>query len=163
MKKADDTPYKQMETWTTPITGLLANTPHQAKTLLHSLEQAASGIGLHVNADKTEYMFFNQRGDVSTLNDSSLKLVDKFTFLETIVSSTEEDVNMWPRKEWTALDRLLVIWKSVLADKIKRTLFQAAVMSILQYGCTTWKLTKRLEKKLDSNYTIMLRTMLNKS
>ena len=29
---------------------LLANTPAQAKTLLHSLEQAAAGIGLHVNA-----------------------------------------------------------------------------------------------------------------
>ena len=31
---------------------LLANFPTQAETLLHSLEQAAAGIGLHVNADK---------------------------------------------------------------------------------------------------------------
>ena len=38
---------------------LLANTPAQAKTLLHSLKWAAAGIGFHVNADKTEYMFFN--------------------------------------------------------------------------------------------------------
>ena len=38
---------------------LLANTPVQAKTLLHSLEQAAAGIGLHINADKMEYMCFN--------------------------------------------------------------------------------------------------------
>ena len=29
---------------------LLANTPAQAETLLHSLERAAAGIGLHVNA-----------------------------------------------------------------------------------------------------------------
>ena len=57
---------------------LLANAPAQAETLLHSLEWAASGIGLHVNAHKTEYMCFNQRGDISTLNGSSLKLVDKF-------------------------------------------------------------------------------------
>ena len=28
----------------------LANTPNQAKTLLHSLERAAAGIGLYVNA-----------------------------------------------------------------------------------------------------------------
>ena len=33
----------------------LANTPAQAKILLHSLEQAAGGIGLHMNPDKTEY------------------------------------------------------------------------------------------------------------
>ena len=35
--------------------------------------------------------------------------------------------------------------------------------SILLYGCTTWTLTKRLEKKLDDNYTRMLRAILNKS
>ena len=36
-------------------------------------------------------------------------------------------------------------------------------MSILLYGCTTWKLTKRMEKKLDGNYTRMLWAILNKS
>ena len=46
---------------------------------------------------------------------------------------------------------------------MKRCFFQAAVLSILLYGCTTWTLTKRLEKKLDGNYTRMLRAILNKS
>ena len=46
---------------------------------------------------------------------------------------------------------------------LKRSFFQAAVVSILLYGCTTWTLTKRLEKKLDGNYTRMLRAILNKS
>ena len=50
-----------------------------------------------------------------------------------------------------------------LTDKMKRSFFQAAVVSILLYGCTTWTLTKRLEKKLDGNYTRMLRAVLNKS
>ena len=36
-------------------------------------------------------------------------------------------------------------------------------MSILLYGCTTWTLTKRQEKKLDGNYTRMLRAISNKS
>ena len=36
-------------------------------------------------------------------------------------------------------------------------------MSILLYGCTTWTLTKRTEKKLDSTYIRMLRAILNKS
>ena len=58
---------------------LLANIPVQAESLLHRLQRAAVGIGLHVNVDKTEYMCFTQRGDISTLNGSSLKLVDKFT------------------------------------------------------------------------------------
>ena len=45
----------------------------------------------------------------------------------------------------------------------KRSFFQAAVVSILLYGCTTWTLTKRLERKLDWNYSRMLRAVLNKS
>ena len=69
---------------------LLANTPNQAETLLHSLEWATAGIGLHVNARKTEYMCYNQTGDISTLDGTSLKLVDKFTYLGSSISSTEK-------------------------------------------------------------------------
>ena len=46
---------------------------------------------------------------------------------------------------------------------MKRSFFQTAVVSILLYGCTTWTLTKRLEKRLDGNYTRMLWAKLNKS
>ena len=74
---------------------LLANTPTQAETHLHCLERAAAGVGLHVNAHKTEYMSFNQRGDIFTLNGSSLKLADKFTYLGCSISSTETDINTW--------------------------------------------------------------------
>ena len=115
---------------------LLANTPTQVKTLLHSLEQVAAGIGLHVNAHKTEFMCFNQRGDILTLNGSSLKLVDKFTYLGSSISSTAADINRWLAKGWTAIDRLSVMWKSDMTDKIKCSFFQAAVVLILQYGCT---------------------------
>ena len=43
------------------------------------------------------------------------------------------------------------------------TLDGTSLKLILLYGCTTWTLTKWLEKKLDGNYTIMLRAILNKS
>ena len=85
---------------------ILAKTPAQTETLLHSLERAAAGIDFHVNAHKTEYMCFNQTGDISTLGGSSLKLVDKFTYLGSSVSSTEKDIDTWLTKAWTAIDRL---------------------------------------------------------
>ena len=66
-------------------------------------------------------------------------------------------------KAWTAIDRLLVIWKSDLTDKIKCSFFQAAVTLILLYGCTKWTVTKHIEKKLDGNYTRMLQATLIKS
>ena len=115
---------------------LLANTPVQAKTLLHSLELVAGDIGLHVNTDKTEFMCFNQRGNISILKGGTLKLVDKIHL---------------PRK-------LLIGYRSCLTDKIKRIFSPAAVVSILQYGCT-----KRMEEKHDRNYSRMLRAILNKS
>ena len=77
--------------------------------------------------------------------------------------STEKDIETRLTKAWTAINRLSTTWKSDLTDKMKRSFFQAAVTSILLYGCTTWTLTKRLEKKLDGNYTRMLRAILNKS
>ena len=46
---------------------------------------------------------------------------------------------------------------------MKRSFFLAAVVLMLLYGCTTWMLTKCMEKKLDSNYTRMLGAILNKS
>ena len=76
--------------------------------------------------------------------------------------STEKDIDTRLTKAWTALDKLSIIWKSNLTDKLKRSFFQAAVVSILLYGCTTWTLTKRMKKKLDGNYTRMLRAILNK-
>ena len=107
-------------------------------------------------------MCFNQRGYISTLDSSSLKLVDKFTNLGSSVSSTQTDIDMWLAKAWTAIDRLSDIWKSDLTDKIKRNFFQVAVVSILLYGCTPWALTRRMEKKLHGNYTRILRAKLNK-
>ena len=127
---------------------LLTNAPAQAETLLHSLEWAAAGIGLHVNAHKTEYMCFNQTGNISTLN------------LGSSVSSNETDMGI--AKTGTAINRLSVIWKSDLTNKIKCNFFQAAVVLILLYGCTTRTLTKLMEKKLDGNYTRMLQAILDK-
>ena len=115
---------------------ILANAPNQAETLLHSFERAAAGIGLYVNAHKTEYMCYNQTGDISTL-----KLVDKFTYLGSNVASTEKDSDTRLTKAWTAINRLSIIWKSDVTDKMKRSFFQGAVASILLYGCTTWTLT----------------------
>ena len=132
---------------------LLPNTPARAETQLHSLERAAAGIGLHVNAHKMEYMCFNQRGDIFTQNGSSLKLVDKFIYLGSSVSSTGTDVNIWLAKAWTAIDRLSVIWKSDLTDKIKRSFFLTAVVSILLLNVWRKSLTATTQECCEQYWT----------
>ena len=87
---------------------LQANTPVQVETQLHSLKRAAAGIGLHVNAHKKEYMCFYQRSEISTLNGSSLKLVDKFTYLGSSISSTDTDIERY----WQRHGQLLIGYRS---------------------------------------------------
>ena len=101
--------------------------------------KAAGCIGLRVNADKTEYICFNQNQirDISTLTRTSLKLLDNFTYLGSSLSSIENDINTRLAEACSAIDRLSVIWKSYLSDKIKPNFFQAEFMSILLYRCTT--------------------------
>ena len=45
--------------------------------------------------------------------------VDKFTYLGSSVASTEKDIDTRLTKAWTAINRLSIIWKSDLTDKMK--------------------------------------------
>ena len=90
-------------------------------------------------------LFYGVSTHISTLNGFSLKLVDKFTYRERHRHATSKGMDSY--------SRLAVIWKPDLTDKMKRSFFQTAVVSILLYGCTTLTLTKHMEKKLDGNYT----------
>ena len=84
-------------------------------------------FGLYMNSDKTEFMCFNQDSVISLLDGKPLKLVDEFTYLGSNISSTESDVNIVIGKAWTAIDRLMIIWKSDISDKIKGKLFQVVL------------------------------------
>ena len=74
---------------------LLANIHAQTESLLHNLEQEEGGIGVYVNANKTEFMCFKLEGTISIFSCKPLKLVDKFTYLSSNISSTESDVNTY--------------------------------------------------------------------
>ena len=53
---------------------LLANTPAQAKSTLHSLKQAARSIGLYMGSDIIYFMCFNQNDGMFSLNVKPLKV-----------------------------------------------------------------------------------------
>ena len=83
-------------------------TPTQPESWLHSEKHAAESIGLHMNANKTEWMYFNREGTISTQKGSSLKLVDKFTYLSSRVLYTKSYVSIRLAKMWTASDKLSI-------------------------------------------------------
>ena len=140
---------------------LISDTIDEATKLLHLVEKAASEIGLYINAKKTEFISFNQTGEIKSLNGNSLKSVKDFSYLGSNIQSTEKDINIRKAKAWKALDGLSVIWKSNLTDRLKRDFFKAVVDPVLTYGSSTWTLTKQQETSLDGTYTRLLRAALN--
>ena len=103
---------------------LLANTWAQREYQLHTLEQAVESIRLYVNTNKAKYVYFNRKAAISILSGKPLKLVEQFTYPSNNISSTEIIDNVKQAKPWNVIDRLKIIWKSNLRDKIKCDVFQ---------------------------------------
>ena len=104
-----------------------------------------------------------QRGDISNTKGWVSETSGQDHLLRKQCLINRERHQHTTSKGMDSYDWLSVIWRSHLTDKIKRSFYQAAVVSTLPYGCTTWTLTKRMEKKLGGNNTRMLRAILNKS
>ena len=79
-------------------------------------------------------MPFNQDSAISSVNGKPLRLVDQLIYLGSNISPTENDVNIWLGKAWTAIDKLLTIRKSDLSDKTKQEFFQVVAVLVLLYG-----------------------------
>ena len=146
------------------VTTRLQDTIIKREYNTHSLKRAAVGIGLHVNAHKTEYMCYNQTGNITTRDGASLRLVDKFTYLESSVSSIENDIDTLLTKAWTAIDRLSIIWKSDLTDEMKFLpgsgwVDTAIWMHYMDANQTAGEETRRqLHKNVESNIEQVLAT-----
>ena len=72
-----------------------------------------------------------------TLNDKPLKWVGKFTYFDSNISSTENDVNIDIGKTLTTINGLLIIWKSDLSNKIECKYYTLNKVDInFSGGCT---------------------------
>ena len=95
-----------------------------------------------------------------------LYLVDKFTYLGSSVSSTENDIDTRLTKAWTAIDRLWIIWKSDLTDEMKRSFLPgsgcddtAIWMHYMDANQTAGEETwRQLHKNVESNIEQVLAT-----
>ena len=85
---------------------LLANTPTQVDPPRH---QTGRDFGFYISADNSKYICFNKKRHISTLNDGSPVLVDKFTDLSRSVSFTEIDINMRLAKALSAINSISIL------------------------------------------------------
>ena len=57
-----------IDTYCTDDSELRTSTPDRTESLLHSPDQAAGGIGLYVNANKSKCMSFKQKYAISKIS-----------------------------------------------------------------------------------------------
>ena len=91
---------------------------------LNKQQQALASLWMQIKQNSC----FKWEGDISTLSVKPLKLIDKFTYLSSNISSTESNVNICLAKAWTTISRLSTIWEFDLSGKIKQDFFQAVWM-----------------------------------
>ncbi|KAI8427072.1 hypothetical protein MSG28_014711 [Choristoneura fumiferana] len=132
---------------------------------LNSLREEAQDKGLRINAGKTVEMrvqSFENRP--IRLNGTPLESVAKFTYLGSTVTNSggsNDDVDARIRKAKGAFAQLKPVWDSnVLTRRIKVSLFDSIVKSVLLFGCETWKETKGLTNKLQVFVNKCLRSIL---
>ena len=143
---------------------LISHTINDAETLLHTLEEAASIIGLICNEDKTEYMSTSSAHiDFKSKNGATLKKVDDFKYLGSYIADSQKDFGVRKALAWKACNKLERIWKSKLDSQLKVRIFKSVVEPILLYGSETWTISRKLEKRLDGTYTNLLRRVKNLS
>ena len=142
---------------------LLNKSIQLAENLLHSVEQSALQVGLHLNAAKTEIITnnLNDPYNIKSLSGESIKRVNDFKYLGAYVPNSLHDFNIRKGLAWSAINKLDRIWKSDLNKSLKIRFFRACVESILLYNSETWTLTQTMETKIDGLYTKLLRRALN--
>jgi len=70
------------------------NLIEDAQTTLLDVEKAASNVGLHLNAKKTEVMIFNQPSqDITSRTGEKIKVVQDFKYLGSYVNDSLKDIN----------------------------------------------------------------------
>ena len=127
---ADDTPHKLLRVQTAQMTyrfwQIYQPKPNPC-SIVWSRQQVALAF-MSMQTKRSTHALIKKQ-EISTLNGGSLKLLDEYIYPGSSISSTEIEINMRQAKAWTAVDRLSIIWKSDLSDKINRNFFQAAVVS----------------------------------
>ena len=111
---------------------------------------------------RNTYITYNQdESELITLTGKQLKCVKDFKYLGSWISSSEKDMNTRIGLAWAAANKMDIIWQSAMRTELKIQFFRSTVESVLLYGSESWTLTKKMEKRLDGNYTRLLRKVKN--
>ncbi|XP_047991511.1 DNA repair protein RAD50-like [Leguminivora glycinivorella] len=135
------------------------------KAKLESLQEEAEAMGLRINRRKTVNMRVQSAcKEPLLLKNDRLESVSKFVYLGSTLScqgGADDDVESRIKKAKAAFAQLKPVWDSnVLTRRVKISLFESIVKTVLLFGCETWRVTKGLTHKLQVFVNKSLRSIL---
>ena len=144
---------------------LISSTREQIQQKVRSLSTNSKGIGLKINAEKTKLLRLNTSNTEKVqIDGQDIEEVESFVYLSANVSNeggTEDDIKARLGKARLAYNKLDKFWKnSQFTIRTKVNVFKSSVISVLLYGCETWRTTKADEKTFDAFLHKSLRRIL---
>jgi hypothetical protein len=148
---------------------LLCDNPHDLCIMLNRLEQVTQKWGLHINVSKTKIMCVGKDCtwsiDPVSLRGEAVGLVDKFTYLGSVVNKSntlDDEVAHRLSSAAAAFHRLdACLWKSRhVSLRTKLAVFKVVVLPCLLYASETWTPLRRHVQPLEVFLNRCLRRIL---
>ena len=136
---------------------MLGGSIHTVKENAEALVVTSKEIGLEVNADKTKYMVMSRDQDARQshsmkTDNSSFERVEEFKYLGTTLTnqtSIQEEIRSKLKSGnayYHSVQNLLS--SSLLSSYLNITIYRTIILPVVLYGCETWSLTLREERRL---------------
>ena len=136
---------------------ILGGSVHTVEKNAEALVAATKKIGLEVNAHKTKYMtlFRDQNaGQIHSMkmDNSPIERVEEFKYLGTALTnqnSIQEEIKSRLKVGnacYYSVQNLLS--SSLLSKTLKINIYRSIILPVVLYGCETWSLTLREERRL---------------
>ena len=149
---------------------LLATTCAAAGTAIQAYYSEAEKFGLTVNVSKTNFLVVGHEGQdlemlPMTVNGGSIECVKEFQYLGSIIAADSRIDAEVDKHLANALKAFGALQKAVFTNinlslTTKRQVYQACVLSVLQYGGECWILLKKHLKRLNAFHHRCIHTVL---
>src|SRR5215469_7296138 len=136
---------------------ILGGSVDTVKKNAEALVAATKEIGLEVNAHKTKYMIMSRDRNAGRIHNMkidncSIERVEEFKYLGTTLTdhnSIQEEIKSRLKLGnacYYSVQNLLS--SSLLSKNLKTKIYRTIILPIVLYGCETWSLTLREERRL---------------
>jgi len=136
---------------------ILGGSIHTLKENAEALVAATKEIGLEVNPDKTKYMVMSRDQNAGRMHsvridNSTFDRVEEFKYLETTLTnqnSIAEEIKSTLKSGNACYHSVQNLLSSrLLSRSLKIKIYRTVILPVVLYGCETWSLTLREERKL---------------